>query len=76
MLDLRVWPNVVADGHTPTKTPGKGHDKNDPSTYEMWKLDNLTERYRNGHIPKVWGTWSKTIMMIVGNEFRLTGWTG
>ncbi|XP_048524010.1 phosphatidylinositol 3-kinase catalytic subunit type 3 isoform X1 [Dendroctonus ponderosae] len=53
MLDLRIWPNVVADGHTPTTTPGKGHDKNDPSTYEMWKLDNLTERYRNGHIHKV-----------------------
>ncbi|KAH1012528.1 hypothetical protein HUJ05_011673 [Dendroctonus ponderosae] len=52
MLDLRIWPNVVADGHTPTTTPGKGHDKNDPSTYEMWKLDNLTERYRNGHIHK------------------------
>lgn len=26
MVDLRVWPNQIADGNFPTKTPGKGRD--------------------------------------------------
>ncbi|CAG9772619.1 unnamed protein product [Ceutorhynchus assimilis] len=53
MLDLRVWPNVVADGRSPTTTPGKGHDGNHSSTDQMWKLAKLAKKHRNGHIPKV-----------------------
>jgi len=53
MMDLRVWPNVVADGHSPTTTPGKGHDGKENSTDQMWKLAKLAKKHRNGHIPKV-----------------------
>lgn len=52
-MDLRVWPNVVADGHSPTTTPGKGHDGKENSTDQMWKLAKLAKKHRNGHIPKV-----------------------
>ncbi|XP_060525936.1 phosphatidylinositol 3-kinase catalytic subunit type 3 isoform X1 [Cylas formicarius] len=53
MLDLRVWPNVVADGKYPTSTPGKGNDGKDHSKDQMWKLSKLAKKHRNGHIPKV-----------------------
>ncbi|XP_072270084.1 phosphatidylinositol 3-kinase catalytic subunit type 3 [Pyxicephalus adspersus] len=60
MHDLKVWPNVEADGSEPTKTPGrtsssasedqmsrlaKGLDKE--------RLEELTKAHRQGHMVKV-----------------------
>lgn len=41
IVDLRVWPNMKADGNNPTRTPGKV------------KNSKLVKKYRNGHITKV-----------------------
>ena len=49
MHDLRVWPEVVADGNYPTTTPGKTSGKED----EMSRLAKLSKKHRNGHMPKV-----------------------
>ncbi|CAH0552655.1 unnamed protein product [Brassicogethes aeneus] len=50
MLDLKVWPNKVADGKTPTSTPGKGkHQGNE----QMHGLSKLAKKHRNGHLRKV-----------------------
>lgn len=50
MFDLRVWPNVEADGRWPTMTPGKGKDT---KKHQMQRLAKLTKSYRSGHIHKV-----------------------
>lgn len=50
MFDLRVWPNVEADGNVPSKTPGKGHDID---KHQMQRLAKLAKMHRNGQIPKV-----------------------
>ncbi|KAE8745182.1 Phosphatidylinositol 3-kinase catalytic subunit type 3 [Frankliniella occidentalis] len=50
MLDLRVWPDRVADGSFPSCTPGKArsHGKE-----QMQRLSKLAKRHRNGYLPKV-----------------------
>ncbi|XP_034240868.1 phosphatidylinositol 3-kinase catalytic subunit type 3 [Thrips palmi] len=50
MLDLRVWPDRVADGSSPSSTPGKArsHGKE-----QMQRLSKLSKRHRNGYLPKV-----------------------
>ncbi|XP_030755610.1 phosphatidylinositol 3-kinase catalytic subunit type 3 isoform X1 [Sitophilus oryzae] len=53
MLDLRVWPNVIADGNSPTTTPGKGYNGKVHANDQMFKLSKLAKKHRNGHIPKV-----------------------
>lgn len=50
MLDLRVWPNKVADGNNPTTTPGKAKDS---GKEQMQRLAKLAKKHRNGHITKV-----------------------
>lgn len=50
MLDLRVWPNKVADGNSPTTTPGKAKDN---GKEQMQRLAKLAKKHRNGHITKV-----------------------
>lgn len=50
MMDLRVWPNKVADGNFPTTTPGKVTNENKD---DMQRLAKLAKKHRNGHIPKV-----------------------
>ncbi|KAK9745841.1 Phosphatidylinositol 3- and 4-kinase [Popillia japonica] len=50
MLDLRVWPNCVADGSYPSKTPGKAYDN---GKEQMQRLAKLAKKHRNGHITKV-----------------------
>ncbi|CAH1797509.1 unnamed protein product [Owenia fusiformis] len=49
MHDLRVWPNVEADGLEQTTTPGKVGGATD----EMSRLAKLTKKHRNGHMVKV-----------------------
>ncbi|XP_063232536.1 phosphatidylinositol 3-kinase catalytic subunit type 3 [Bacillus rossius redtenbacheri] len=50
MLDLRVWPNTVADGNFPSKTPGKARDH---GKEQMQRLAKLTKKHRFGHLMKV-----------------------
>uniref|UniRef100_A0A336M345 Phosphatidylinositol 3-kinase catalytic subunit type 3 n=1 Tax=Culicoides sonorensis TaxID=179676 RepID=A0A336M345_CULSO len=50
LFDLRVWPNVEADGNVPSSTPGKGHDS---AKHQMQRLAKLAKMHRNGQIPKV-----------------------
>lgn len=50
MFDLRVWPNVEADGNFQTDTPGKGKDSN---KNQMQRLAKLAKKHRNGQIQKV-----------------------
>ena len=50
MFDLRVWPNVEADGNNPSTTPGKGKDLN---KNQMQRLAKLAKKHRNGQIHKV-----------------------
>lgn len=51
LFDLRVWPNVEADGNNvPSKTPGKGRDS---AKHQMQRLAKLAKMHRNGQIPKV-----------------------
>lgn len=50
MFDLRVWPNVEADGAESTKTPGKCKDS---SEHQMQRLAKLAKKHRNGQIQKV-----------------------
>lgn len=50
MLDLKVWPDVVADGSenctTPGKTPGTGNEN-------MQRLAKLAKKHRNGFMPVI-----------------------
>lgn len=50
ILDLRMWPNQVADGNCPSSTPGKASDH---GKEKMQKLAKLTKKHRNGHMTKV-----------------------
>lgn len=50
MLDLRVWPNRVADGTVPTTTPGKTKDN---GKEQMQRLAKLAKKHRNGIMTKV-----------------------
>ncbi|KAM3938265.1 phosphatidylinositol 3-kinase catalytic subunit type 3 isoform 2-T2 [Leptodactylus fuscus] len=51
MHDLKVWPNVEADGSDPTTTPGKTMS---PMTEDqMSRLAKLTKAHREGHMVKV-----------------------
>ncbi len=49
MHDLKVWPNVEADGSPNTTTPGKTSDSRD----QMNRLGKLTKKHRKGHMIKV-----------------------
>ncbi|XP_070792108.1 phosphatidylinositol 3-kinase catalytic subunit type 3 [Pituophis catenifer annectens] len=51
MHDLKVWPNVEADGSEPTKTPGK--TSSTFSEDKMSRLAKLTKSHRQGHMVKV-----------------------
>lgn len=51
MFDLRVWPNIEADGNTVTTTPGKGKDSG--KNNQMQRFGKLYKQYCNGQIPKV-----------------------
>lgn len=51
MYDLRVWPNVDADGNYKTTTPGKGKDSG--KNNQMQRFGKLYKEYCNGQIPKV-----------------------
>ena len=54
--DLRVWPEVVADGGWPSSTPGKGKIENNSGETEgeeLTRLASLTKDYRNGNMSKV-----------------------
>ncbi|XP_058804618.1 phosphatidylinositol 3-kinase catalytic subunit type 3 [Phymastichus coffea] len=50
MIDLRVWPGVVADCNFPTTTPGKARDC---GKEQMQRLAKLAKKHRNGQINKV-----------------------
>ena len=50
MLDLRVWPNKIADGNSPSTTPGKVKDN---GKEQMQKFAKLAKKHRNGHMTKV-----------------------
>ncbi|XP_046659844.1 phosphatidylinositol 3-kinase catalytic subunit type 3-like [Homalodisca vitripennis] len=50
MIDLRVWPDCVADGSTQSSTPGKAcHD----GKKQITKLGKLAKKHREGHLPEV-----------------------
>lgn len=49
-MDLRVWPDKVADGNNPTTTPGKVRNQSKDS---MQRLSKLAKKHRNGHMTKV-----------------------
>ncbi|XP_038599908.1 phosphatidylinositol 3-kinase catalytic subunit type 3 [Tachyglossus aculeatus] len=51
MHDLKVWPNVEADGLEPTKTPGR--TSSTLSEDQMSRLAKLTKAHRQGHMVKV-----------------------
>ncbi|KAI1240254.1 hypothetical protein IHE44_0011713 [Lamprotornis superbus] len=51
MHDLKVWPNVEADGSEPTKTPGR--TSSTVSEDQMSRLAKLTKSHRQGHMVKV-----------------------
>uniref|UniRef100_A0A3Q2H7X1 Phosphatidylinositol 3-kinase catalytic subunit type 3 n=1 Tax=Equus caballus TaxID=9796 RepID=A0A3Q2H7X1_HORSE len=51
MHDLKVWPNVEADGSEPTKTPGR--TSSTVSEDQMSRLAKLTKAHRQGHMVKV-----------------------
>ncbi|XP_027991919.1 phosphatidylinositol 3-kinase catalytic subunit type 3 [Eptesicus fuscus] len=51
MHDLKVWPNVEADGSEPTKTPGR--TSSTLSEDQMSRLAKLTKAHRQGHMVKV-----------------------
>ncbi|XP_074851938.1 phosphatidylinositol 3-kinase catalytic subunit type 3 isoform X1 [Carettochelys insculpta] len=60
MHDLKVWPNVEADGAEPTKTPGRtsstlSEDQMSRLAKECDKehLEELTKSHRQGHMVKV-----------------------
>lgn len=50
LYDLRLWPDVVADGSFHSKTPGKS---NDYCNNQMQRLAKLAKKHRNGQIEKV-----------------------
>lgn len=50
MVDLRVWPNQVADGNFPSTTPGKSRDL---GKEQMQRLAKLTKKHRNGQMMKI-----------------------
>jgi phosphatidylinositol 3-kinase len=50
MFDLRVWPNVEADGNESTTTPGKGKDDD---KNQMQRLAKLVKKHPNGQIQKM-----------------------
>lgn len=50
MIDLRVWPDCVADGSIQSATPGKAcHD----GKKQIIKLAKLAKKHRDGHLPEV-----------------------
>ncbi|EHA99126.1 Phosphatidylinositol 3-kinase catalytic subunit type 3 [Heterocephalus glaber] len=51
MHDLKVWPNVEADGSEPTKTPGR--TSSTVCEDQMSRLAKLTKAHRQGHMVKV-----------------------
>ncbi|XP_067888737.1 phosphatidylinositol 3-kinase catalytic subunit type 3 isoform X2 [Heterodontus francisci] len=51
MHDLKVWPNVEADGAEPTKTAGR--TSSNVSEDQMSRLAKLTKAHRQGHMVKV-----------------------
>uniref|UniRef100_A0A8C6Z2X2 Phosphatidylinositol 3-kinase catalytic subunit type 3 n=1 Tax=Nothoprocta perdicaria TaxID=30464 RepID=A0A8C6Z2X2_NOTPE len=51
MHDLKVWPNVEADGSEPTRTPGR--TSSTISEDQMSRLAKLTKSHRQGHMVKV-----------------------
>lgn len=51
MHDLKVWPNVEADGSEPTRTPGR--TSSTLSEDQMSRLAKLTKAHRQGHMVKV-----------------------
>uniref|UniRef100_A0A8B9DXL0 Phosphatidylinositol 3-kinase catalytic subunit type 3 n=1 Tax=Anser cygnoides TaxID=8845 RepID=A0A8B9DXL0_ANSCY len=51
MHDLKVWPNVEADGSEPTRTPGR--TSSTVSEDQMSRLAKLTKSHRQGHMVKV-----------------------
>uniref|UniRef100_A0A6I8SQ55 Phosphatidylinositol 3-kinase catalytic subunit type 3 n=1 Tax=Xenopus tropicalis TaxID=8364 RepID=A0A6I8SQ55_XENTR len=51
MHDLKVWPNIEADGSEPTKTPGR--TSSSASEDQMSRLAKLTKAHRQGHMVKV-----------------------
>ncbi|XP_072108538.1 phosphatidylinositol 3-kinase catalytic subunit type 3 isoform X1 [Mobula birostris] len=51
MHDLKVWPNVEADGSEPTKTAGR--TTSNASEDQMSRLAKLTKAHRQGHMVKV-----------------------
>ncbi|XP_078252184.1 phosphatidylinositol 3-kinase catalytic subunit type 3 [Rhinoraja longicauda] len=51
MHDLKVWPNVEADGSEPTKTAGR--TTSNVSEDQMSRLAKLTKAHRQGHMVKV-----------------------
>ncbi|XP_068108187.1 phosphatidylinositol 3-kinase catalytic subunit type 3 isoform X3 [Hyperolius riggenbachi] len=59
MHDLKVWPNVEADGSEPTKTPGRTSSLSEDKMSRLAKgpdkeqLEHLTKAHRQGHMVKV-----------------------
>uniref|UniRef100_A0A4W3IXV9 Phosphatidylinositol 3-kinase catalytic subunit type 3 n=1 Tax=Callorhinchus milii TaxID=7868 RepID=A0A4W3IXV9_CALMI len=51
MHDLKVWPNVEADGFEPTKTAGR--TSSNAAEDQMSRLAKLTKAHRQGHMVKV-----------------------
>uniref|UniRef100_H2YNJ3 Phosphatidylinositol 3-kinase catalytic subunit type 3 n=1 Tax=Ciona savignyi TaxID=51511 RepID=H2YNJ3_CIOSA len=48
--DICIWPDVVADGRTPTSTPYKAPPH---ASKQMTRLAKLTKKHREGHMTKV-----------------------
>ncbi|KAB1258448.1 Phosphatidylinositol 3-kinase catalytic subunit type 3 [Camelus dromedarius] len=54
MHDLKVWPNVEADGSEPTKTPGRTSSTvSEDQMSRLAKEKKLTKAHRQGHMVKV-----------------------
>ncbi|KAF7243915.1 Phosphatidylinositol 3-kinase catalytic subunit type 3 [Varanus komodoensis] len=60
MHDLKVWPNMEADGSEPTKTPGRtsstvSEDQMSrlAKAFDEERLEELTKSHRQGHMVKV-----------------------
>ncbi|GAB5579464.1 phosphatidylinositol 4 [Prionailurus iriomotensis] len=53
MHDLKVWPNVEADGSEPTKTPGRTSSTLSEDQMSRLAKCTLTKAHRQGHMVKV-----------------------
>lgn len=48
--DLKVWPDVEADGGVPSSTPGEGDQSTERGHSEMLRLSKLVQKHRKGRM--------------------------